>query len=183
MKIFAVRHGQTDWNQASRIQGRTDVPLNELGRKQAEELHGKVADLEFDICYASPLKRAAETAEIVVDGRCEIIYDERLMERFFGDFEGKVAPDYKWTGLVKEDLYDRRANMSEGGMESIKELLARSRSFLESLIASHDADAQILVVAHGAILKTLHYNIIGYDDDTDFYDFHLENGEIVEYDI
>ena len=183
MKVFTIRHGQTDWNLACRIQGRTDVPLNETGLEQAEEVRKKIADLEFDICYASPLARAAETARIVVDGKCEIVYDERLVERFFGDFEGKVAKDYKWTGLIKGDLYDRKMNITEGGMESIKELLARSKEFLDWLLTTHDADSRILVVAHGAFLKTLHYNIIGYDDETDFYDFYLKNGEVVEYNI
>lgn len=183
MKIFTIRHGQTDWNLASRIQGRTDMPLNETGRKQAEELRGKVADLEFDICYASPLSRAAETARIVVDGKCKIVYDKRLVERDFGSFEGRVVTDYRWTGLVKGDPYDRRANITEGGIESIRDLLARSRGFLDWLIATHDNDARILIVAHGAFLKALHYSIVGYDDDTDFYDFYLKNGEIMEYDI
>ena len=183
MKIYLVRHGQTDWNLQCRIQGRSDIPLNETGKKQAEELKKNIAELEFDVCYASPLIRAAETAKIAVDEKCEIVYDERLMERRFGDFEGKVAKDCKWSNIIKGDLYDRRTNISEGGMETVKELLARSRGFLDWLKTKYPDDAKILIVAHGALLKTLHYNIVGYDDDTDFYDFFLENGEVVEYNI
>jgi len=183
MKIYTARHGQTDWNKAHRIQGRTDVPLNATGVRQAEELRERARGIELDICYSSPLMRAAETAKIIVDGKCEIVYDERLMERDFGGFEGEMVKDYKWTGLIVGDRYDRRADIRERDMEPISDLLARARGFLDRVLAENSADAQVLVVAHGGLLKALHYVIIGYDDDTDFWEFFLENGEVAEYDI
>ena len=89
MKVYIVRHGQTDWNVQHKAQGRSDIPLNETGRRQAEELRDKIKDIKFDAVYASPLKRARETAEIATDGEYKIVFDDRLMERSFGDFEGK----------------------------------------------------------------------------------------------
>lgn len=59
MKIFLARYGQTDWNAESRVQGRTDMPLNEVGRAQAEKLREKIKNLEFDAVYSSPLQRTA----------------------------------------------------------------------------------------------------------------------------
>ena len=182
MKLYIARHGQTDWNLENRAQGRTDVPLNKTGILQAEKLREKIAGMDFDICYASPLKRAAKTAEIAVDGKCPVMYNELLVERCFGDFEGKEGKD--WMEIMDGiDIFDRRLNYSEHEIEPICEILERSRKFLELVKAENPDDARILVVAHGVILKTLHFNIVGYDDDTDFYKFHLENGEIKKYEV
>ena len=182
MKLYIARHGQTDWNLESRAQGLTDIPLNELGISQAEDLRDKIADIDFDICYVSPLQRATKTAEIAVNGKCPIVYNDLLMERCFGDFEGKIGKD--WYEIANGiDVFDRRLNYGENGMESIREVLERSRKFLEFLKKENSDNARVLVIAHGVLLKTLHFNIVGYDDDTDFYEFHLENGELREYEI
>ena len=158
------------------------MPLNATGISQAEELRDKIAEMEFDICYASPLKRAAKTAEIAVNGRCPIVYNDLLVERCFGNFEGKEGKD--WMEIMNGvDIFDRRLNYSEYEIEPIRDVLERSRKFLELVKAENPDDARILVVAHGVLLKTLHFNIVGYDDNTDFYEFHLENGEIEEHEI
>lgn len=94
MKLYLARHGLTDWNKEMRAQGRKDLSLNAEGRAQAEELRDKIKGIEFTAVYASPLKRAAETVEIAVGDRSEIIYDDRLLERSFGDFEGKVVKSW-----------------------------------------------------------------------------------------
>ena len=182
MKLCIARHGQTDWNLEERAQGRTDMPLNETGISQAEELRDKIANMEFDICYASPLKRAAKTAEIVVNGKCPIVYNDLLVERCFGDFEGESRE--KWAKTFRNIMgYDRKINYSEHNIEPIKEVLKRSRKFLELVKSENSDTARVLVVAHGELLKTLHFNIVGYNDETDFLSFHLENGELKEYEI
>ena len=68
MRLYIARHGQTDWNVQHKAQGRTDIPLNDIGKKQAAELRNQIKDIEFDAVYASPLKRATETAQIAIDG-------------------------------------------------------------------------------------------------------------------
>ena len=176
MKLYLVRHGQTDWNLEGKAQGHSDIPLNETGVHQAEELRDKLKGLDFDVCYSSPLKRAAQTAEIVADGCTKIVFDDDLKERNFGDYEGKT-PDWK------QDVFDRRLNTSEGGIEPIKDVLARSKRVLDRIKAENSKDAKVLVVGHGALFKALHFNVVGYDDNTDFRDFHLDNGAVVEYDI
>lgn len=76
-----MRHGKTDWNAKHKLQGRTDIPLNEEGIQMAEQAKEKYKDVNFDICYCSPLVRAKQTAEIVLEGRnIPIVYDDRLME-------------------------------------------------------------------------------------------------------
>ena len=83
--LYIMRHGKTDWNAKHKLQGRTDIPLNEEGIQMAEQAKEKYKDVNFDICYCSPLVRAKQTAEIVLEGRnIPIVYDDRLMEMCVG---------------------------------------------------------------------------------------------------
>ena len=69
MKLYIVRHGETDWNKARKIQGQSDIPLNAFGRHLARETAKGLADVHFDLCFTSPLSRAKETARIILEGR------------------------------------------------------------------------------------------------------------------
>ena len=177
MKIYLVRHGQTDWNLFHKAQGQTDIPLNETGRAQAKALAEKVKDYKFDICYASPLSRAKETAEIVTNGKCKIVFDENLKERNYGDLEG--TDPRAWT----YDDYDVNLDSQLNHVEPIKNVFVRSKKVLDRIKSENDDDANVLVVAHGTLLKTMHFNIVGYDENTDLRSFHLENSGFYEYDI
>lgn len=183
MKLYLVRHGQTDWNIGKQAQGVADIELNATGIAQAEALKDRIAaeGLRFDYVYASPLRRAKKTAQIITNHRPDIIYDRRLIERSYGDLEGKIVD---WSSLGADDL-NIRENTNIHGLEPIQTVLARSKSFLGDLLSRHasEPDARILVVAHGTLLKTLHYNIVGYNPDTDLRGFHLDNCERVEYSI
>ena len=87
--LYIMRHGKTEWNELHKLQGRTDIPLNENGRKMAREAGKRYREIHFDICYCSPLIRAKETAELVLEGRAvPIVTDDRLMEMCFGEYEG-----------------------------------------------------------------------------------------------
>ena len=168
MKIYLVRHGQTDWNAKGLLQGQHDTSLNDTGRAQAREMQEKFQNLNFDLCFSSPLKRAAETAKIICEGRYEIRYDDRLKERSFGKLEGhpsKNRPmenDWRFGATFEDDTF-----------EPLESLFARAKSFLDDL---ENVDAKnILIVCHGSLAKALHYNIVGYDQNTDFLSWHLEN--------
>ena len=90
MKIYFVRHGETEWNKQKRIQGRVDIPLDEFGRMLARKTATGLAEIPFDVCYSSPLSRAKETATIILEGRdIPIIEDDRIIEMAFGEYEGK----------------------------------------------------------------------------------------------
>ncbi len=174
MKLYLVRHGQTDWNVAMKPQGRSDIPLNEVGIRQARALVDKINELELDGVYSSPLCRAYETAKIITDGKHKIVVDELLTERGFGALEGTRAPvDWKkyWQLNYVGDVE---------GMESLAEVFERTRLFLEKLKQNHSADAKILIVGHGGSLKALYYNAVGYDENTDFFGLHFNNSEIKE---
>ena len=97
MKIYFVRHGETDWNKERKIQGQVDIPLNEFGRHLARETAKGLRDVPFDVCFTSPLGRARETAQIILQGRdVPILEDKRILEMNFGVLEGKCCSKEGW---------------------------------------------------------------------------------------
>ena len=89
-----TRHGQTDWNLLGKIQGQTDIKLNDTGRNQAKETGMQIQNEKIDLIITSPLKRAKETAEIINKNfNVSIIEDDRLLERKYGRNEGSTKED------------------------------------------------------------------------------------------
>lgn len=87
MKLYLVRHGETDWNKVKKIQGQVDIPLNQFGKRLAEETAEGLRDIPFDLCISSPLSRAHETARIILYGKdIPIIKDARIEEMAFGEY-------------------------------------------------------------------------------------------------
>ena len=87
MNIFVVRHGQTEWNVLKKMQGSADIELNEKGLSQAQDTADMLSSETFDVIFSSALKRAKQTAEIINNSRgLNIIFDDRLRERNFGEF-------------------------------------------------------------------------------------------------
>src|SRR5262245_65615545 len=88
-ELLLTRHGETDWNREHRVQGHTDVPLNENGREQARALAERLVDVPLAAIYASDLARARETAEIVARRLgLGVVLDPGLREKNFGSWEG-----------------------------------------------------------------------------------------------
>lgn len=174
MELYVVRHGQTDWNKNRFMQGRTDVPLNQNGIDQANEVKSKLKGITFKKCYVSPLIRAKQTAEIITN--CTLIIDDRLLEREYGDLEGV----HNVSSSVLEKQWDFKLNTKENNIETLKELLERVHMFNEELL-DDNTDEKILIVSHGATTKALHYDLIGYNENTDFLSFKLKNCEICKY--
>ena len=152
--LYIMRHGKTDWNELRKLQGRTDIPLNEEGRLMARAAHDEYADIHFDLCFSSPLKRAKETAEIVLRGRnVPIKTDDRLVEMSFGEYEG-LANSFQIPDCPINVLFKDPASYtgSVGGAETFEELFARAESFLsEAILPDMDQEEDILIVGHGAL--------------------------------
>lgn len=151
--LYIMRHGKTDWNIRHKLQGRTDIPINDEGRQIAEHAAKEYRNVHFDICYCSPLIRAKETAEIVLRGReVPIITDDRLKEMGFGIYEGTEnsfeIPDCPINVLFqKPESYQA----VEGG-ESLEELYARTGEFLREIVTpALEQGKDILIVGHGAM--------------------------------
>ena len=94
MKFYIVRHGQTNWNKKGKIQGKTDIELNEEGIEQAKEVRKILEKYPIDVIVSSPLKRARKTAEIINETKkVPIIFDKGIEERGYGEFEGKIGKE------------------------------------------------------------------------------------------
>jgi probable phosphoglycerate mutase len=156
-RILAIRHGETAWNRDTRIQGHTDIELNDHGRWQAAQLAEALRDEPIAAVYASDLLRAHETAQAVARTRGHAVTTHPgLRERCFGRFEG-----HTWTELEQrfpeESLAWRKRvpDFAPPGGESLLQLEARVVPAVEELAARHPGE-QILVVAHGGVLDILY---------------------------
>lgn len=152
--LFIMRHGKTEWNAINKLQGRTDIPLNDEGRQMARDAYEKYKSVNIDICYCSPLKRASETAKIVIGNRdIPIVTDERLVEMSFGDYEGVENyfhdSDCPINILFKEP---EKYVGAVGGAETFDELYARTGEFIKEIIEPQLQEGKdILIVGHGAM--------------------------------
>lgn len=152
--LYIMRHGKTDWNEKHKLQGRTDIALNEDGRRMAFKAAEEYRDVHFDICYCSPLSRAKETAEIVLKGRdIPIITDKRLAEMSFGVYEGTEnylqISDSPITVLFQNP---EKYSIPNGDAESLEALYARTGEFIKEIVKPQLKQGRdILIVGHGAM--------------------------------
>lgn len=177
MKIYVIRHGETDSNRRGLLQGGADMPLNENGIRLAELTGEGMKGIRFDCCFSSPLQRASRTAEIVLagsgNGDVPLFYDERLREISMGDWEGKHfrsdedGVDLQQIGLFFGDAF-QFAGFPNG--ETIPSLMARTQAFLKEL-AEKDDDSTVLVSTHGTALRAM-LNFL-YDDPSVFWHGHV----------
>lgn len=149
MSVYVLRHGQTDWNKKGIVQGRTDTPLNETGIAQAKEIKAELDQVDFKVCYCSPLLRAKQTAGIVLEGRpVPIVYDPRIVEMAYGAYEAT-----HWMGEGYQASRRLLAYRHKGG-ESYFDVAHRAFSFLDE-VCPGAKDANILVVCHGGVARVI----------------------------
>ena len=156
-RILAIRHGETAWNVDSRIQGQLDIPLNELGRRQAARLAHAVAGEGLQAVYTSDLQRAYETARAVGRGAgLPLRTDPGLRERGFGEFEGHTFKEIeaRWP---EQSLRWRRRDPEYGpaGGESLRQFYERCVATATRIAAAHPGEA-IALVAHGGVMDCLY---------------------------
>jgi 2,3-bisphosphoglycerate-dependent phosphoglycerate mutase len=151
--LCLVRHGETDWNVAHRIQGQTDTPLNSHGQEQARMAARFLRAFTFHAAWSSDLRRARDTAEVLIEGRSlSLITDERLRERRYGVFQTLL---YSEAEAQYPELYaryrSRHADCDIDGGESLRMLTSRVQDCLGQIAREH-AGQQVLVVTHGGVL-------------------------------
>ena len=170
MEIYFVRHGQTIWNVEKRFQGLSDSPLTELGITQAKLLGEKLKDIKFDKFYSTSLKRANDTANYIKGNReQEVEIFDDFVEISMGDMEGIQQEEFKklYPEQVKNFFFNQlEYNPSSFKGESFIEVRERVAKGLEKFIKLNQDYERVLVVSHGATLKTLLHYISGKDIST-----------------
>ena len=179
MKLYLVRHGQTDWNVARKFQGDTDIPLNQTGIEQAHMVKEKLNNINIYLCISSPLSRTLETARIICDNQIPIITNQLLIERDLGEYEGKIIEESHYDGSL---YWDYKLNLNDKGVESIKDLFKRCEEFLNQIKEEYK-DKNLLIVSHGATIRAIHYIISSYSEEEKFLKFDVPNCCLFEYNL
>ena len=177
MKLYIIRHGQTEWNITHKIQGKTDIPLNEEGRRQVEEAREIFNDIDIDLIICSTLDRAKETCRIInKDKNIPVIYDERICERNFGTLEGTDINNVDFDELIKYRLNKKIENG-----ESVQQFFNRIYTFLSELESTYKNNERILLVTHGGVSRAINCYFYGIPEDENIKDLMINNCEIKKY--
>ncbi len=163
--VYLIRHGETDWNIQGKLQGHTDVPLNEQGEIQALKLKERFDQLNFSACFSSDLSRAKKTAAIVLGSKqMTMIETPALRERYMGLWEGRLTNELKtWfkeknistDGLSKESYLSYKW---QNDIESYSEVYERLSHFIKCQAISH-LGSSILLSSHGGVLRSVLYTL------------------------
>jgi broad specificity phosphatase PhoE len=152
---YLVRHGETEWNAASRMQGQLDSPLTPLGREHALNSARLLARLGVDSAFASPLGRVRETVAIVqAEVPLPVTFDDRLKEWSAGEWSGALHAEIprRWPAEWAAWDADRYTSRSPGG-ENFEDLAARARAFLAD--AGSASGRRVAIIAHGFLNRAL----------------------------
>ena len=153
-RLIVWRHGNTDWNAGNRVQGQTDVPLNELGRQQAVDAAELLLRLRPVAIVASDLRRAADTAATLgaLTG-LSVKHDPRLRERSFGAWEGLLMTEVAATRPGEYDLWTAGADVIGGEVETLDDLGKRVADGLRDAAELAPPGATVVVATHGAAAR------------------------------
>ncbi|HEU4965688.1 MAG TPA: histidine phosphatase family protein [Bacilli bacterium] len=193
MKLYLVRHGETDGNRERRYIGRTDCPLNDAGRAQATELGAKLSSTPFHAVISSPMQRTRETAELILAGtahsteaehrppRVPMQTDDRLAELHFGTWEGLTFEE-----VARQDReriyawYDDPWDLAPPEGESLQAMDARLTEWVEETLCCRNRQLppNLLLVSHGGPLRWLLAKYL-YRDTTEFARIALSPGQLV----
>ena len=170
--LYIVRHGQTDWNVEKRYAGRTDVPLNDIGIQQANTVKDELKNVEFDVVFSSPLKRAYKTAQIICNKK--IITDERIIERSNGDLEGKLKNE------IKEEIDFNDPNNNLYNIESIIDFRNRINNFLDEVTKKYK-NKNVLIVTHAGVAIYMRCYFEGEPISNDYSSYKINNCKVLKY--
>ena len=188
MSILLARHGETDWNIAKRVQGTTDIPLNENGIKQAKFLCENLERDNVNLCriYSSCQRRALTTAEIVGSRyNVPVKVIPGLEEMNLGIFEGHTWDeiDTLYPDELKKWHSDKRYNKAPNG-ESYQDLLERLFSALNRIMKEVEEDINsgrdVLILTHGAVIMSLLTLKNGLDFSTSYTVINIENAQAIK---
>lgn len=177
-KLYLIRHGETDYNNALRFQGQTDIPLNHKGIEQAEKVAGFLKDVPLQAIYTSSLKRARTTAEII--GRAKDLEPQAtdaLREMSFGIWENMNSKDIQ-KKYEKEwkDFFASPAKTKIPEGESMSEVQQRAYPEVQRILDRYP-EGDVAFVAHGGIIRVLICTMLGLDLNRSWH-LHVGNASI-----
>ena len=157
MRLTLIRHAMTDWNATGRWQGHSDTPINPQGERQALQLGKRLEHYHFDAIYSSPLQRARRTLELAIPGSVPV-FDDRLKEIDFGEFEALTYPENLTHPQFSSWLANPLSNPTPGG-ESLEAVVTRMMGWLETLAPDENtnekAEKHYLAVSHSCAIRAL----------------------------
>ena len=181
--ILLIRHGETAWNAVRRLQGHTDIPLNDEGARQAGALTQALAAERVDVLVSSDLQRAMQTAQAVADqyDGLRVQTDEQLRERCYGVFEGMLYAEIERQYPAEYALWQARdidAVMPAGQREaeSFRQFYQRAIDGIAGWARRHPGRT-IAIVAHGGVLECAYREAVGMSLDSPR-DFQVKNASI-----
>ena len=179
MKIYVIRHGQTDWNLEGRMLTLEDIPLNENGITQAKKAKEIVDNLDYDLVISSPLKRTYQTAQIINQtNNKNIIVDDRIIERDAGPLSGLYTSEDIFKDYWKID----KNNLKYEGPESIEHLVNRVYDFI-NYVKKEYSNKNILIVTHNGVCRMIRAYFEGTKINEDIRGLGQDNCEIRMYKI
>lgn len=177
-KLYMVRHGETEWNKVSKVQGRTDIELSDKGIKQAQLLAKRLACEDINFVYSSSLKRALRTAEIAAEHKkCRIVKSDKYHEICLGPWEGMTINEIKEKFSEHFRVYkEDPANFKLPGAETFVDLTERTYNAIMEIVSCHKG-GNILLVSHGTAIKAAIIRILGIDINN-YTKFRIDNASI-----
>lgn len=156
VRLYFVRHGQTQFNEEKRLQGHADSPLTENGIMQAKAVGRGLEHIQFEAAYASDSPRVISTAKHVLNSReIPVITDSRLKEMCFGVFERLVIPEIKGSDgeLLKRIFSLEDLHLAAPQGETFMEVFARTKAAIDDVVARHyENGGNILIFSHGVTI-------------------------------
>lgn len=178
MKILFVRHGETEWNRTGKIQGGTDIPLNQNGIRQAQITRTLLQSRMPDYIFCSPLQRAMQTAVcIAADTNIPILADDRLRERGYGAFEGKLFSSVDFSGI----WYPGSSNVP-AGIEPLDAFVQRVAAAFREIRTAY-AGKRVLIVSHGGVSIAASILINHTPQNQNSKALYIDNCTVAEYDL
>lgn len=182
--IYFVRHGATDWNEHKnalgqkdpRFQGRVDIGLNQKGIEQGKQIAEMLKNIEFERVICSPLLRTRQTCELIYQGRTPVEFDDRVIERDFGEFEGKTRGEFDFADFCNRYPVGKYINA-----ESILDVEKRVFNLLDEL--KKRPDDNVLVVSHGGVGCILASYFKGIPTNGDYLSFLMPHGKPMIFDF
>lgn len=178
MNIYLVRHGETDNNYNKTYYGSLDCELNDKGKAQSLKVKEKLQNINFQKVFSSNMKRAKETAQIILgESHCEIIEEKRISEMNMGIFEGKGHEELKERYSKEWEMWCNNwkdYKIPEG--ESYIEFYNRVKEFFLELLNGEEDN--ILIITHGGVIKSICSYILGENLDI-FWKIASRNGDII----